>query len=124
MKWLLAFLRRWFMADNLPPLPVAPALATWPIPAPGHSGVLYTAPPASILPAIQRHLDAATSGLEVGDIALAAVADRKGGWNTTIVAKLPKGVSADVFVGKSWGTDAKLDWGVRVLKVWKVGGSK
>lgn len=107
------------MADPLPVPPPPPGLF---VPTPGIVGVAYNEPPESILPSIREHLEKATKDLDVGDIALAAVADRQGGWNSTLVAKLPGGVKADVWIGKKWGQDEKLDWGARVLKVWKLGG--
>lgn len=105
------------MAPMAPALSVPAAL----VPLPGNVGVMYTPPPPSILPAIMKQVEQATSELEVGDVALTAVADRKGGWNGALVAKLPKGVSVDAWIGKSWAEDAKLDYGVRVLGKWKIG---
>lgn len=86
------------------------------------SGVAYVDPPPSILESIQKYLDEATKDIAPGTVVAAAVADRRGGWNGVLGARTKNGFQADVWIGKKWGQDERLDFGVRVLKVWKLGG--
>jgi hypothetical protein len=57
-------------------------------------------------------------------MALVGVADRQGGWNAAFVVKDVHGWNVSTWIGKSWGNDDKLDWGVEVLKTWKLGEKK
>ena len=84
----------------------------------GVKGVKFAPPPSHLLPSIQDSIAAATAqSLEEGDMAIVAVADRKGGWNAALVVKAPHGVNVETWIGSKWGDDESLNYGARVSKV-------
>lgn len=95
------------------------------IPEPGTAGVRFNSPPADLIPEISGSIQRAVDqiGLGKNEIALVAVADRKGGWNSALVGRV--GDAADrtgslevlTWIGKGWGTNTELDYGARVQ--WK-----
>lgn len=100
------------------------------VPVPGDKGVRYVAPPEQIIPNISANIRKAVESIGGdGNAALVAVADRKGGWNTAFVLATGdrkdvwSNVSVETWIGKEWGTNQELDWGVRVLKTWTLGGT-
>jgi len=92
------------------------------IPAP-ENGVQFNPPPEQIVADIMGDIEKAVANLDPGDIILMGVADRLGGWNAATVVKGAHGISGVAFVGKSWGTDAKLNYGVKVMWKINIGGS-
>jgi hypothetical protein len=109
--------------SGFPPLPnPLPPSPPPPIPAPGEVGVMYNPPPIAIMPSVMASIENATKWLEPGEMALTAVADRKGGWNGAWVYKGHSGISVESWIGKSWAIDDKLDYGARVLIRKKIGG--
>ena len=89
------------------------------IPLPGDKGVQFVAPPADLIPEITGKISRAIDAIGDADAAFVGVADRQGGWNAAFVTKGMHGWQVSTWIGKSWATDADLDYGVQVLKVWK-----
>ena len=89
------------------------------VPKAGETGVRYNAPPIEILPDVVGQITRAVESIGPADLAMVAVADRKGGWNSAVVTRSPEGkwgqVSGIIWIGKAWGTDKKLDFGVKVM---------
>jgi hypothetical protein len=82
--------------------------------------VQYVPPPAHLVTDVTSRIGEAVAHLRDGDIALVVVADRKsGGGNAALVAKDLKGFDVMLWLGKSWGDNAALDWGVAVRRVWR-----
>ncbi len=85
-----------------------------PIPEPGEVGVQFVPPPPSIRPQVEGQIAAALASFKGEGLAVVAVADRQGGWNSALVMRGPHGIDVQTWIGKSWGEGSELDWGVKV----------
>lgn len=87
----------------------------------GPDSVQFNEPPVHLIADIQASITNAIAQLPSDvDAALVGVADRKGGWNAAFVAKSPDGsIGVQAWIGKSWGNDSALDYGVQVMKTFK-----
>lgn len=87
----------------------------------GEKGVRYNGPPEELVPEIGGQIQRAVDSIGKADIALVAVADRKGGWNSALVARVGDeegdfgSVKVITWIGKEWGTNKDLDFGTKLI---------
>jgi len=72
-----------------------------------------------MIPEIEGKIAKAIESLGDADVGLFAVADRKGGWNLATAAKIVDGdrhkIAVVSWIGKPYGEDESLDWGVQAM---------
>jgi hypothetical protein len=99
-------LHRFHPAPNLPDMPYA--------------GQITQAPPAGQLPSILASIEQALKDLPP-DVDAALVGKVTGdGWNASVVVRAPHGWNVHAWVGDNDWTPGKMDYGVEVLKTWKL----
>lgn len=82
-----------------------------------HAGT-FTMPPADLLPSLTKQIEAATDGLEPGEMAVVGAGDNHGG-KGAFVAKTENGIEVLLWIGLENWRDPGVAAGFTIRKKWK-----
>lgn len=84
------------------------------------NAVLFTPPPATLVPDLRASINHALAALEPGEHGALVLVGTKDGdavkFNAAVVARVGDGWAVQAWIGKTWGQS--VDGGVSVMKTW------